>query len=408
MTDHHTHVIVGASLAGAKAAETLRAEGFEGRVLLIGAERYRPYERPPLSKQLLRGEATVDDGFVHPESFYADNDIELRLDTCVHDISPAERVVHLRDGDPIGYDRLLIATGARPRRLRLPGAELAGIHYIRKVAEVESVRNALPTVSRVAVIGAGWIGSEVAASLRELGLDVALIGSGSTPLASLGPEVGTVYRDLHAEHGVQLHLDDSVTAFLGDTHVREVRTRRGASVAADLVIVGVGAEPRVELARQAGLDIDGGIAVDEYLQTSSPDIFAAGDVAAAWHPRLGRRLRIEHWANAQHQGIAASKNMLGWAAPYDRIPYFFSDQYDFGMEYRGHVRASDRIVFRGDPRTRELLAFWIVENRVVAAMNGNVWDESEHLQALVESVEPVDESRLSNPAVPLDLLQPVP
>jgi 3-phenylpropionate/trans-cinnamate dioxygenase ferredoxin reductase subunit len=398
-------VIVGASLAGASAAATLRAEGFDGRIVLIGSEPYPPYERPPLSKQLLRGDAAIADVFVHAERFYEDQDIELRVGTRVNELLPQSQVVTVDDGASIRYDRLLLTTGARARRLRAPGADLPGIHYLRDLDDNQALRADLQVATRVAVVGAGWIGSEVAASIRQLGLDVALIDPGPVPLARvLGPEVGAVYRDLHAEHGVELHFGATVHSFLGTTTVAGVRTEDGLDVAADLVVVGAGAEPRIELARHAGLHIDGGIAVDETLQTSSPRVFAAGDVAAAWHPTLGRRIRVEHWANAQNQGIAAAKNMLGAALSYDRVPYFFSDQYDLGMEYSGHASSWDRVVFRGDPASREFIAFWIAGDQVVAAMNANVWDVTEPLQALIRAREPVDESRLADPDVPLEAL----
>ncbi len=400
-----THVIVGASVAGAMAAETLRAEGFDGRVVLIGSEPHRPYERPPLSKQLLRGESDTADAFVHADSFYKDHDIELRVGARVHEILPPSQVVTVDHGESIHYDRLLLTTGARSRRLRVRGADLPGVHYLRDLDDNKTLRADLQSAARVAIVGAGWIGSEVAASVRQLGFDVALIDPGTVPLgAVLGPEVGAVYRDLHAAHGVELHLGMTVDRFLGTTSVAGVRTTDGNEIAADLVVVGIGAEPRIELARRAGLLIDGGIAVDEMLQTSVPGVFAAGDVAAAWHPTLGRRIRIEHWANAQNQGIVAAKNMLGAAIPYNRVPYFFSDQYDLGMEYSGYASSWDRVAFRGDPATREFIAFWIAGNQVVAAMNANVWDVTETLQALVRSQQPVDESRLVNPDVPLEAL----
>ncbi len=402
MNPRPTQVIVGASLAGAKAAETLRAEGFDGRVVLIGAERHRPYERPPLSKQLLRGQGTHEEAYVHQESFYVDRDIELRLDERATEIDTHSNVVHIDCGEQIVYERLLLATGARPRQLQLPGADLAGIHYLRTLTDNDALRESLRSATRVAVVGAGWIGSEVAASVRQLGHEVALIDPGSFPLGVLGVEVGAVYRDLHAEHGVELHLNETVHAFIGEGHVAGVVTRSGKTIDADVVVVGVGVEPRVELAQRAGLAIDNGIAVDERLETTVPGVFAAGDVAAAWHPRLRRRVRVEHWANAQNQGIAAAKNMLGAAVPYDRVPYFFSDQYDLGMEYTGHAPTWDKVVFRGDPRTREFIAFWVIADRVVAAMNANVWDVVEPLRSLIASQQTVDESRLVDPDVPLD------
>jgi 3-phenylpropionate/trans-cinnamate dioxygenase ferredoxin reductase subunit len=408
VTNRQTHVIVGASVAGAKAAETLRSEGFDGRVVLVGAEHYPPYARPPLSKQLLRGETDAKDAYVHRDGFYEQHDIELRVGTRAQEIDARSRVVAVDNGESIAYDRLLLATGARPRRLRVPGADLAGIHYLRDLDDNAALRADLRFSARVAVVGGGWIGSEVAASIRQLGHDVALIDPSPVPLARvLGPEVGAVYRDLHAAHGVELHLGAQVNGFVGDHHVTGVRTSEGAAIDADLVVVGVGVEPRLELARHAGIDIDGGIAVDELLQTSAPDVFAAGDVAAAWHPRLGQRIRIEHWANAQNQGIAAAKNMLGAGIPYDRVPYFFSDQYDLGMEYSGHATEWDRVVFRGDPATREFIAFWIADERVVAARNANVWDVVEPLQALIAARRPVDDARLIDPNTPIAALAAV-
>jgi 3-phenylpropionate/trans-cinnamate dioxygenase ferredoxin reductase subunit len=398
-------VIVGASVTGAKAAETLRSEGFDGRVVLLGAEPHRPYERPPLSKQLLRGESEVNDAFVHGDRFYADNDIELRVGTRVTEMHPETNAVTLDTGESIVYDRLLLATGSRPRQLRVPGADLAGLHLLRTLDDNAALRADLRSARRVAIVGAGWIGSEVAASIRQLGHEVALIDPSPVPLARvLGEEVGGVYRDLHAAHGVELHLGAGVDGFVGDGRVRGVRLSDGTEIPAELVVVGVGVEPRLELARQAGLAIDGGIAVDELLATSAPRVFAAGDVAAAWHPRLDRRIRIEHWANAQNQGIAAAKNMLDAAIPYDRIPYFFSDQYDLGMEYTGYTTSWDRVVFRGDPKSRKFIAFWISDERVVAAMNANIWDVVEPLQALIIAGQPVDDALLVDPAVPVDAL----
>jgi 3-phenylpropionate/trans-cinnamate dioxygenase ferredoxin reductase subunit len=400
-----THVIVGASVAGAMAAETLRAEGFDGRIVLLGAESHRPYERPPLSKQLLRGEMEVDGAYVHGETFYADHDIELLLDTRVQDVDLRGRVVSTDNGASIPYDRLLLATGARPRSLRVPGSHLAGIHYLRDLADNRALREAARHARRAVVVGAGWIGSEVAASLRMLGLKVAIIDPAPVPLVNvLGREVGEVYRDLHREHGVDLHLGETVEGFVGDTAVTGVRTGNGTVVGGDLVVVGVGVEPRIELGLRAGLDIDGGIAVDEFLESSAPGVFAAGDVAAAWHPRLRTRVRVEHWANARNQGVAAAKNMLGFAEPYERLPYFYSDQYDFGMEYSGYARSWDRVVFRGDPGGREFIAFWVEDDRVVAAMNANVWDVVEGLQSLILSGERVEDSQLADPAVELGAL----
>jgi 3-phenylpropionate/trans-cinnamate dioxygenase ferredoxin reductase subunit len=405
VTNRQTHVIVGASVAGAKAAETLRTEGFDGRVVLLGAEPHRPYERPPLSKQLLRGESEVNDAFVHSERFYEDNDIELRVGARVTEIRPQTRTVTLGGGESIGYDRLLLATGARPRRLRVPGAELEGIHVVRTLDDNAALRADLRSARRVAVVGAGWIGSEVAASIRQLGHEVALIDPSPVPLARVfGEEVGIVYRELHTAHGVELHLGRSVDGFVGRERVSGVSLDDGTEIRADVIVIGVGVEPRLELARHAGLAIDGGIAVDEFLACSAPGVFAAGDVAAAWHPRYERRIRTEHWAIAQNQGIAAAKNMLDAAIPYDRIPYFFSDQYELGMEYSGYAPSWDRVVFRGDLAAREFVAFWISDDRVVAAMNANVWDVVERLRTLIAAGQPVDDALLADPGVPIEAL----
>ncbi len=401
-----THVIVGAGLAGAVAAATLRSEGFDGSVVLLGAEPHRPYERPPLSKGLLRGESDAEQAFVHDSAFYADNGIELRLGRRATRIDPVDRRVHLDDGEPLGYDRLLLATGARPRELRLPGAGVAGIHHLRDLDDARRLRDGLATATRVAVVGTGWIGSEVAASLRQLGHEVALIGPSPLPLPALGPEIGKVYRDLHAEHGVELHLGQRVSGFTGDPDVTGVVTRDGPVIEADLVVVGVGAVPRVELAEAAGLMVDGGILVDEHLEASARGVFAAGDVASAWHPVLERRLRVEHWANARQQGATAARNMLGQAVPYEARPSFFSDQYDLGMEYLGHADPDDRVVFRGDPASREFLAFWVRDDRVVAAMNANIWDVGDQLRAIVEGGAAVAPQLLADLHVPLEALVP--
>jgi 3-phenylpropionate/trans-cinnamate dioxygenase ferredoxin reductase subunit len=402
MSGPQTHVIVGAGLAGAKAAETLRAEGFDGRVVLFGDEAERPYERPPLSKQFLRGESAVEDVFVHEPGYYEAHDIELRTGDPVRAIEPADRLVHPQNGEPVRYDRLLLATGSRPRTLPVPGADLEGVHHLRDLDDSRSLHAALGSASRLAVVGGGWIGTEVAASARRLGVDVALIDPGPVPLAAaLGAQVGGVYRDLHAEHGVDLYLGQTVDELVGDGRVNGVRTGDGTTIAADLVVVGIGAVPRVELAREAGMDVEGGIVVDEWLRTATPGVYAAGDVAAAWHPRLGRRLRVEHWANALNQGVTAARNMLGAEVPYDRVPYFFSDQYDLGMEYLGHAPGWAEVVFRGDPATREFIAFWLDGGQVVATMNANVWDVTDPLRGLIEDDRRADPARLADPHVPL-------
>jgi len=398
-------VIVGAGLAGAHAVETLRDEGFDGRIVLVGAEPERPYERPPLSKAYLQGTAERDDAFVHPEEFYDDHDIELRTSTRATALAPDDRLVVLDDGERLHYDRLLLATGAEPRRLAVPGAELAGVHLLRTLDDADRLRAALDQATKVVVIGSGWIGSEVAASARTLGKDVTLVGRDDVPLARvLGSEVGVVFRQLHADHGVHLAMNTEVDAIQGTTTVDAVRTSDGRTFAADLVVVGVGAVPRLELAGEAGLTINGGVATDESLHTSANWVYAAGDIAAAWHPHFGARLRVEHWANAGHQGRTAARNMLGAGVSYDRIPYFFSDQLDLGMEYSGHAPRWDQVVVRGDTERREFVAFWLREGRVVAGMNVNVWHLADPVQALIRSGRQVDPTRLADPDVPIKAL----
>ncbi len=390
-----TFVIVGASLAGAKAAETLRAEGFDGRVVLLGAEPERPYERPPLSKEYLRGEA---DGkpYVHDEGFYGEQEIELRTSTRVEAIDPGASTVTLAGGETLAFDRLLIATGAQPRPLTLPGAERA--LTLRTTADSDTIRARIEAGGRLVTIGAGWIGSEVAASARQKGCEVTILEMTEVPLERvLGPELGAVYRDVHTDHG---------TTFIGGAAVEAieaggVRLGDGRLIEADFVVAGVGVQPRTALAEGAGLAVDNGILVDEHLRTSAPAIFAAGDVANVAHPFFGERIRVEHWHNALEQGPAAARAMLGSDDPYDRIPYFFSDQYDVGMEYAGFAREWDRVVFRGDRAAREFIAFWVAGGRVLAGMNVNVWDVTDDIQKLIRSRATVDEARLADPDVPL-------
>ncbi len=406
MATDQTFVIVGASLAGAKAAETLRAEGFDGRVVLIGEEAERPYERPMLSKEYLRGEKPAAKLFVHDEGFYADNGIELRTGTRVQSLDPGAHEITLAGGARMSYSRLLLSTGAAPRRLLLPGADLPGVAYLRAMGESDALRVAIRAASRVIVIGAGWIGSEVAASARQLGAQVAIVAPEAVPLVRvLGPEVGGVYRDLHAGHGVDLHLSTQIEAIVGDGAASGVRTTDGVVIEGDLVVVGVGVTPRVELAKLAGLTVENGIVVDEFLATSVPDVFAAGDVAATWNTRYNKRIRMEHWANALNQGPVAARNMLGQHTAYEKLPYFYSDQYDLGMEYNGYADDWDRVVVRGDRSGREFLAFWLKDGRVLAGMNANIWDQGDDIKALIRSGASIDPDRLADPSVPLaDLL----
>ncbi len=405
MTTSPTFVIVGASLAGAKAAETLREEGFEGPVVLVGEEPVRPYERPPLSKAYLRGEVGFDDAAVHPEGFYADHQIELLTSTTVASIDPTTRHVTLDPGGQLAYDELLLTTGATPRRVAIPGAELEGIHYLRSLASCDALRDAIATATKLVVVGAGWIGCEVAASARQLGKEVALIEGAQVPLQRvLGPEVGAMFRDLHAYHGVDLHMGVGVEAFRGTKSAEEVVLADGSSVSGDLFVVGVGVSPRTELAEAASLTLDNGIVVDGHLATSIPGIWAAGDVANAYHPVFGTTIRLEHWSAALNQGPVAARNMLGRDVTYEKVPYFYSDQYDLGMEYNGFAAIWDQVVYRGDRAKGEVIVFWLDQGRVVAGMNVNVWDVADQIASLVRSKRSVDPRLLADLSVSLESL----
>ena len=400
-----TFVIVGASLAGAKAAEELRTQGFDGRVVLLGAESERPYERPPLTKDYLRGESGREKVYVHAAGFYAENDIELETATAVTAIDPVGARVTLEDGRALEFDRLLLATGAQPRRISSDGATLDGVYYLRTLADCDVLRERLDRGGRVVVVGVGWIGSEFAASARQRGLDVTVVDPLSLPNERIfGSEIGAFYRDVHVKHGVEMVLGEGVEALVGETAVKAVRTSGGREIACDFVVVGIGVVPRVELAEAAGLTVDNGILVSDALETSAPNVFAAGDVARAEHPFYGERIRLEHWANALNQGPAAARSMLGQTTSYDRIPYFYSDQYDVGMEYSGYAPKWDEVVFRGERDSGEFIAFWLKDQRVIAGMNVNVWDVNEHVQALIRSRRPIDVDRLTDPDTPLESL----
>jgi 3-phenylpropionate/trans-cinnamate dioxygenase ferredoxin reductase subunit len=401
MPDSKTFVIVGAGLAGAKAAETLRKEGFDGRLVLLGDEPERPYERPPLSKELLRGEAE-DEPYVHDESFYSDNDIDLRTSTRVTGIDAGLSELLLEGDRRLGYDRLLVATGAIPRRLDVEGADLDGIHYLRTLADSRRIGELLENGRKLVVIGSGWIGAEIAASARQKGCEVTILERAEVPLAHvLGREVGQVYLDLHRSHGVEFLPETTVERFEGGDSVERVVTADGASLEADFVVVGIGVAPRTGLAETSGLPVDNGIVVDERLQTSVPGVFAAGDVANAHHAFYGRPLRVEHWANAIAQGELAARAMLDKPVVNDEIPYFFSDQYDAGMEYGGYATEWDEVVFRGDVAAREFIAFWLQDRRVVAGMNMNVWDVNETIRDVIRSRRQVDPTHLADEDVPL-------
>ncbi len=405
--EQHTMVIVGAGLAGARAAQTLRDEGHDGRILLVGDEPERPYARPDLSKGYLLGTATRDSLYVHAEGWYTENDVDLRTETRVTDLDLATREVVLDDGERIGFEAALLTTGSSPRKITVPGAGLAGVHYLRRLSDSDALRSAMTgEVRRVVVIGGGWIGLEVAAAARTLGHDVTVIEPQAMVLRGpLGDELGAVFADLHRTNGVRLLLGVGATELRGQSGVATtVVTTAEEEIRADLIVVGVGASPNTDLAQRAGLSVDNGVTADESLRTSHPDVFVAGDIANALHPVFRRPLRVEHWSNALHSGPAAARSMLGHQVSYDRIPYFYTDQFDLGMEYSGDTGPAghDRIVYRGEPGSGAFIAFWLRDERVVAGMNVNVWDVADSIQGLIRSGAAVNASALADPDVPLD------
>jgi 3-phenylpropionate/trans-cinnamate dioxygenase ferredoxin reductase component len=397
-------IIVGGGMAGAIAAQTLREEGFDGRITLVGQEQHAPYERPPLSKDYLQGKAERDSIFVHSETWYAEHAVELRLGNAVTSLDPTSRILTTATGTQLSYDKLLLATGSKPRRLGVPGAYLDGVYYLRNVEDSERLKIEFAQAERVVIIGAGWIGLETAAAARAAELDVTLLVSGDLPLEHvLGPEVAPIFAELHRSHGVDLRYRTTAVGLTGrHGEATGVMLSDGTRVDADMIVVGIGAVPRTELATQAGLKIDNGIVVDEHLRTSDPDIFAAGDIAHAYNPRLGRHIRVEHWANARRQGVIAAKAMLGQDAVDGRPSYFFTDQYDLSMEYTGDIGPAgyDRVIFRRHADS-EVIVFWLYEQRVQAGMNINIWDVAEDIERLVQSPRPINVDDLADPAIPL-------
>jgi 3-phenylpropionate/trans-cinnamate dioxygenase ferredoxin reductase component len=402
MTTPQRIVIVGGGLAGAKAAEALREQSFRGTITLIAGEPHLPYERPPLSKSYLSGGSAFDEAIVHPEAWYRDNHVDVRLGTRATSVDAAAHLVHLDGGEPVGYDKLLLATGAVPRRLSIPGADADQVLHLRTREDSDAIRACFGDDKRLVIIGAGWIGLEVAAAARGAGTAVTVIEVSELPLLGvLGPELAQVFADLHIGNGVDLRLRTQVSAITTDgSRVTGVELAGGETVPADAVVVGVGVAPDVALAESAGLTLDNGVLVDASLRSSDPDIYAVGDIANHDHPVLRHRVRVEHWATALHQPATAAAAMLGGDAQYSELPYFFSDQYDLGMEYIGHAPKGsyERVVVRGDLAKPEFVAFWLdSESRIRAAMNVNVWDVVDEVKPLILSGKAVDADRLADP-----------
>jgi 3-phenylpropionate/trans-cinnamate dioxygenase ferredoxin reductase component len=400
-----TIVIIGGGLGGAKAAEALREKDFDGDIVLCAEEQQLPYERPPLSKEFLAGKKSLSDFTVHAAAWYREKEIDLRLGSPAVSVDPAAHTVELPDNTRVEYDKLLLATGSRSRRLPIPGSDAAGVHYLRTFEDASALNSALAEGSSLAVVGAGWIGLEVAASARQRDVNVTVVETAKLPLVgAVGEEVGAVFAALHRDHGVDLRLDSDVEEITtADGKATGLRLGDGSSVAAEAVLVAVGAQPNIELADQAGLSMgDGGVLVDASLRTSDHDIYAVGDIAAAEHPLFGSPIRTEHWANALKQPAVAAAGMLGEKAEYTELPYFFTDQYDLGMEYAGYAPTYNRVVFRGDVDGREFVAFWLdADNRVLAGMNVNIWDVLDDVKSLIRSKSAVDPDKLADPQAPL-------
>lgn len=415
--DERTFVIVGASLAGGKAAETLREEGFTGRVVLVGEEIEPPYERPPLSKGYLTGAEPRETAYLHEAGWWAEQRIELRLGQRATMLDSAAHTVTLDGVEDLSYHRLLLATGSRVRPLRVPGQDLHGVRYLRTLDECDALLADLRDgrARRVVVVGAGWIGLETAAAARGYGAEVTVVEQAELPLrAALGDEVAAHFRDLHQAHGVQFRFGATVGELRGTGgQVETVVLADGTELPADLVLVGIGVAPATELAVAAGLAVDDGVLTDAGLRTSDPDVFAVGDVARTPSTLVGRPVRVEHWARALDGGPAAARSMLDQPVEFDPVPFFFTDQYDLGMELRGWVEPGGYhgVVYRGDPalvdgKVPEYVAFWLDDrSRVLAGMNVNVWDVGDEVERLVRSGQPVEQAKLADPSVPLaDLL----
>jgi 3-phenylpropionate/trans-cinnamate dioxygenase ferredoxin reductase subunit len=409
-----TFVIVGAGLAGERAAEAIRTVGFEGRIVLVAAENEYPYVRPPLSKEFLSGAAERETIYIHPAGWYAERGIEVRLGCRATALALDTHILTLPAGEPLRYDKLLLATGASSRRFPGPGADLAGVHHLRTVDESAALRADLaPGNRRVVIVGAGWIGLEAASAARGYGNTVTVLGRETVPLnAVIGDRLGAVFAQLHRDNGVDLRMETAVASLVGaHGRVTGVSLVDGEVVPADVVVVGIGAVPNTDLARDGGLAVDNGIVVDAAFRSIDPDVYAVGDVASVFHPVLRHHLRVEHWDNAERAGSAAGRSMLDQAVSYDAIPYFYTDQFDLGMEYSGYgewAREAE-VVFRGDPNAREFIAFWLLDGRVVAGMNVNVWDINKTVQRFIRSGVKVDAARLADESIALgDLLAGAP
>ncbi len=405
MPSKPTFVVIGAGQAGAWAVDTMRAQGFDGRIVLLGEEEHLPYERPPLSKSVLAGDDGIERTFFHDRAYYDENGIELRLGARATGIDPAERRVHLAGGATLAYDKLLLATGSRVRALSVPGSDLPGIHYLRGIDDMVAIRDALKPGARLVVVGGGYIGLEVAATARKRRCRVTVIETEDVVMSRVvAPQVGRFYADVHRRHGVEIRTRATVTRFAGDGRAERVVCGDGTDIPADLVVVGIGIVPNTELAEAAGLVVENGIAVDEFGRTSDPHIFAAGDVANHLNPLLGRRLRLESWQNAQNQAIAVARAMCGDPVPYSEVPWFWSDQYDLNLQLVGAPERWDETILRGDMADRKFTVFYLAGGTVVAANAVNNAPDIRPARKFIEEKRRVDPKRLADGEIPLKKL----
>ena len=405
MAQNETYVIVGAGIAGGTAAETLRKQGFDGEVHLVGAEPHRPYDRPPLSKEFLSGAKEESKLFFKTEDFYAEQSIELHLGTEAASLDPSSNTVTLSNGESLHYDKLLLATGSQVKRLPIPGSNLDGVHYLRNIEDSKAIAQSMKDAGKVVVVGAGFIGSEVAAVCKTAGLEVTVLEIQSQPMAHiLGTEMGAIYANLHTSRGIDLRLGEGISEIRGQTRAQQVITDKGNAIDCDLVVIGVGIAPDTSLAEAAGLDVERGILIDEHCRTSDPNIFAAGDVANWFHPGLGHRLRVEHWDNALNQGAAAAKSMLGNPETYAPVLYFWSDQYDLNIQYLGHATEWDDIAVRGDPAEEKFSAFYLKDGSVHGALIVNNFRDIRPTRTLIGQKTPVDANSLSDTSTNLKQL----
>jgi 3-phenylpropionate/trans-cinnamate dioxygenase ferredoxin reductase subunit len=400
-----TFVIVGAGLAGGGAAATLREEGFDGRMVLIGAEPQPPYERPPLSKEYLRSESPFEQALFQAPDFYGENDIETRFGVRVTRVDATQKVMELDDGESVSYDALLVATGARNRRIPIPGLDLEGIYDLRTVADCDRIRAEISPGRKAVVVGMGFIGSEVAASLRHSGVEVAVVDRNTVPLRRvLGEEVGRVVEGIHRDHGTELIFEDEVAEFEGTGGVERVTTQGGHRIECDFVVVGLGVEPVTEIFAGTGVQIDNGVLADEYCRTSVEGIYAAGDIANHYHPVFRRHIRVEHWQNALKQGPAAARNMMGKNEPYAEIPWFWSDQYEHNIQYAGFHTEWDELVVRGTTEERNFVAFYRKDGLMLAAVAVNRGRDLRRSIPLIKNQVEISASKLSDPDVDLRTL----